>query len=138
MNTVVEHKNHVSILIDDGKKIVENNEFLNDLSILMENKEFINFYNKHMTNWMDIKCTTIYMRLYSEFKNKYKMVADTDLDRHIVVFLLRKLMTDKELRPFSIKTIEKMQEKNWDTKKFWREFEKYMLVNKKQLLITDK
>ena len=47
-------------------------------------------------------------------------------------------MTDKELRPFSIKTIEKMQNKKWNSKKFWREFEKYMLVNQKQLLITDK
>jgi len=138
MNSIVEHNNQAAVLINEGKNIVESNDFLKDLSNLMENEEFINFYNKHMTNWMDIKCTSIYMRLYSEFKNKYKILADTDLDRHIIVFLLRKIMTDKELRPFSIKTIEKMQEKKWDTKNFWREFEKYMLVNKKQLLITDK
>jgi hypothetical protein len=46
-------------------------------------------------------------------------------------------MTDKELRPFSIQTIEKMQEKKWRSKEFWREFEKYMLVNQKQLVIAD-
>ena len=91
-----------------------------------------------MTNWLDIKCTTIYMRLYSEFKTKYKEIANTELDKHIVVFLLRKIMTDRELRPFSIKTIDKMQEKKWNTKTFWREFEKYMLTNQKQLLIADK
>ena len=33
---------------------------------------------------------------------------------------------------------KKMQNKKWNSKKFWREFEKYMLVNQKQLLITDK
>ena len=138
MNSIVEHNKDEHILIKNGKNITETNEFLRDLSNLMENEEFKNFYNKHMTNWLDIKCTTIYMRLYSEFKTKYKEIANTELDKHIVVFLLRKIMTDRELRPFSIKTIDKMQEKKWNTKSFWREFEKYMLTNQKQLLIADK
>lgn len=138
MNSIVEHNKDDHILIKNGKEITENNEFLKDLSNLMENEEFKIFYNKHMTNWLDIKCTTIYMRLYSEFKTKYKEIANTELDKHIVVFLLRKIMTDRELRPFSIKTIDKMQEKKWNTKNFWREFEKYMLTNQKQLLIADK
>lgn len=138
MNSIVEHNKDEHILIKNGKNITETNEFLRDLSNLMENEEFKIFYNKHMTNWLDIKCTTIYMRLYSEFKTKYKEIANTELDKHIVVFLLRKIMTDRELRPFSIKTIDKMQEKKWNTKTFWREFEKYMLTNQKQLLIADK
>jgi hypothetical protein len=138
MDSIIEHNKQENILIKNGKEITENNEFLKDLSNLMENEEFKTFYNKHMTNWMDIKCTAIYMRLYTEFKTKYKQIADMELDKHIIVFLLRKIMIDKELRPFSIKTIEKMQNKKWNSKKFWREFEKYMLVNQKQLLITDK
>ena len=138
MNSIVEHNKDEHILIKNGKNITETNEILRDLSNLMENEEFKIFYNKHMTNWLDIKCTTIYMRLYSEFKTKYKEIANTELDKHIVVFLLRKIMTDRELRPFSIKTIDKMQEKKWNTKTFWREFEKYMLTNQKQLLIADK
>ena len=138
MDSIIEHNKHENILIKNGKEITENNEFLKDLSNLMENEEFKTFYNKHMTNWIDIKCTAIYMRLYTEFKTKYKQIADMELDKHIIVFLLRKIMIDKELRPFSIKTIEKMQNKKWNSKKFWREFEKYMLVNQKQLLITDK
>ncbi len=138
MDSIIEHNKQENILIKNGKEITENNEFLKDLSNLMENEEFKTFYNKHMTNWIDIKCTAIYMRLYTEFKIKYKQIADMELDKHIIVFLLRKIMIDKELRPFSIKTIEKMQNKKWNSKKFWREFEKYMLVNQKQLLITDK
>jgi len=139
MNTLVkcENSKQEDILINNGKKIVENNEFLKDLSNLMENEEFKTFYNKHMSTWIDIKCTAIYMRLYSEFKTKYKQIAEMELDKHITVFLLRKIMTDKELRPFSIQTIEKMQEKKWRSKEFWREFEKYMLINQKQLVIVD-
>ena len=139
MNTLVKYENskQEDVLINNGKKIVENNEFLKDLSNLMENEEFKTFYNKHMSTWIDIKCTAIYMRLYSEFKTKYKKISNDELDKHVVVFLLRKIMTDKELRSFSIQTIEKMQEKKWRSKEFWREFEKYMLVNQKQLVITD-
>ena len=91
-----------------------------------------------MTTWIDIKCTSIYMRLYSEFKIKYKKISNVELDKHVVVFLLRKIMTDKKLRPFSIQTIDKMQEEKWESNEFWREFETYMLINHKQLGIVDK
>jgi hypothetical protein len=140
MNTLVKYDNkkQEDILINNGKKIIETNEFLKDLSNLMENEEFKTFYNKHMTTWIDIKCTSIYMRLYSEFKIKYKKISNVELDKHVVVFLLRKIMTDKKLRPFSIQTIDKMQEGKWESNEFWREFETYMLINHKQLGIVDK
>lgn len=138
MNSLVKHNDKDKRLINDGKKIIENNDFLKDLSNLMECDEFQIFYSKHMTNWIDIKCSTIYMRLYSEFKSKYQKISNVELDKHVVVFLLRKIMTDKELRPFSIKMIDKMQDKKWNTQLFWSEFENYMLENQKQLVITDK
>ena len=138
MNSLVKHNDKDERLINDGKKIIENNDFLKDLSNLMECDEFQIFYRKHMTNWIDIKCSTIYMRLYSEFKSKYQKISNVELDKHVVVFLLRKIMTDKELRPFSIKMIDKMQDKKWNTQLFWSEFENYMLENQKQLVIKDK
>jgi len=134
MNAIVKRE---ELLIKNGKKIVEGNEFLKDLSNIMENEEFKTFYKKHMTNWMDIKCTSIYMRLYSEFKTKYNEISNMELDKNIIVFLLRKIMIDQDLRPFSIKTIDKMQETKWNTKEFWSEFETFMLINQKQLLLTD-
>ena len=134
MNAIVKRE---ELLIKNGKKIVEGNESLKDLSNIMENEEFKTFYKKHMTNWMDIKCTSIYMRLYSEFKTKYNEISNMELDKNIIVFLLRKIMIDQDLRPFSIKTIDKMQETKWNTKEFWSEFETFMLINQKQLLLTD-
>jgi len=137
MNSLVKHNDKYERLINDGKKIIENSDFLKDLSNLMECDEFQVFYSKHMTNWIDIKCSAIYMRLYSEFKSKYKKISNVELDKHVVVFLLRKIMTDKELRPISITMIDKMQDKKWDTEAFWSEFEDYMLVNQRNLVITD-
>jgi hypothetical protein len=123
--------------IEEGKRIVQNNEFLNDLSNLMENEEFKRFYDKHMTNWMDIKCTAIYMRLYSEFKDKYKSITDKELDRYVVVFLLRKIMSDKNLLPFSIKMVEKIQEEKWKSDDFWTEFENFMVIHNNINLLED-
>ena len=136
MDSIIEY-NQENAQIQEGKKIIKNNEFLRDLSSLMENEEFKKFFKKHMSNWADIKCTAIYMRLYSEFKKKYKNITDEELNKNIVVFLLRKLMCDKELRPFSIKMIDKMHEERWKSKKFWNEFEDFMIKNKTQNLIAD-
>jgi hypothetical protein len=123
--------------MEEGKRIVQNNEFLNDLSNLMENEEFKRFFDKHMTSWMDIKCTAIYMRLYSEFKDKYKSITDKELDRYVVVFLLRKIMSDRNLLPFSIKMVEKIQEKKWKSDNFWMEFEKFMGLHNNINLLED-
>ena len=44
---------------------------------------------------------------------------------HIMVFLLSKIMTDSTLRPFTIKTIEKVQEEN-SKLDFFQEFEYFL------------
>jgi len=90
----------------------------------MENEKFVSFYKKYMCDWSSLKCTSIYMRLYNEFQDKYKEISGEKLDKHIIIFLLSKIMTDSNLRPFSIKTVEKIQEnKNID---FFSEFEKFV------------
>ena len=122
----------------EGERKLQNNDFFKDLTDLMEDEKFVRFFNKWMCSWADIKSTVIYMKLYSEFKDKYKEISDEELDKSIIVYILSHIMRNKDLRPFSIKTIDKMQEKKWNTKTFWREFEKYMLTNQKQLLIADK
>ena len=112
-------------MIDIGKNKIKNNEFMRDLCELMENEIFLSFFKKYMSDWDTLKCTAIYMRLYSEFKNKYKEVSGEDQNKHIMVFLLSKIMTDSTLRPFTIKTIEKVQEEN-SKLDFFQEFEYFL------------
>ncbi len=59
-----------------------------------------------MNDWIGIKSTVTYMKLYNEFKNKYEDINDEELDKNIVVFLLTRIMRNKQLRPASIKTID--------------------------------
>ena len=94
----------------EGERILSENSFFKDLVELMENKQFKKFFRKHMSNWVDVKSTVIYMKLYDEFKKKYKKLTKEELEESITVYLLCKLMRDKDLRPFSIKTIDKHYE----------------------------
>ena len=112
----------------EGKKLAEGNEFFRELSSLMENKDFRNFFNKYMSTSLEMKCTAVYMRLYKEFKEKYKEITDEELDRYTVIYLLYKVMSDGKLRKGSIETCVKILEENNKTE-FWSEFEQLMIKN---------
>lgn len=130
-NNIIIKNNANTKMYDKGKEIIDTNNFFKDLSNIMENEEFNSFFKKYLTNWMDVRCIIIYMKLYSEFKEKYKLMNNEELDREVIVFLLKKIMNDKDLRTFSIKTIEK----KYDEKKidFFKELKK--LLKKKNLLL---
>jgi predicted nucleic-acid-binding Zn-ribbon protein len=124
MNQLIEYNNSLK----EGEKKIENNDFFQDLCVLMENEEFKRFFDKHMNNWIDIKCSVTYMHLYNQFKSRYNEINDKELDNRIIVYLLSKIMKDKILRPWSINTIDKMLS---DHKvNFFEEFESIMLTNK--------
>ena len=63
-------------LICLGEKKIENNDFFQDLCVLMENEEFKRFFDKHMNNWIDIKCSVTYMHLYNQFKSRYNEINE--------------------------------------------------------------
>lgn len=102
------HKSEIENASVVGEKRIKENDFFKDLTDLMENKQFLNFYNKHMNNWMNIKSTVIYMRLYNEFKEKYRELKEEELDKNIIVYLLCKIMRDRQLRPMSINIIDNL------------------------------
>ena len=127
MNKLVEYDNY-KMSIEEGKKKIRNNDFLQDLCKLMENKEFKKFFNKHMSNWMDIKCTVTYMKLYDEFK-KIQKINNEELDKNLAIYLICKIMKNKDMNSWSIKTIDKMLENN---SRFFNEFEVFYQMEKIQ------
>ena len=130
MSELVDYNNSVK----EGEKKLESNEFFQDLCGLMENEQFKRFLDKHMNNWLDIKCSVTYMHLFKQFKERYEKVNEKELDNRIIVYLLSKIMRDKNLRPWSITTVDKMltnQKVN-----FFNEFESIMVANKDLNLLT--
>jgi len=130
MNAIIEHETALKV----GERKLENNDFFQDLCALMENDQFNQFFDKHMSNWTEIKCSLTYMHLYRQFKIKYEELTNETLDKNLAVYLLSKIMCDKTLRPWSITTVDKMlNEKKVD---FFEEFESLMVTNKGVKLLT--
>lgn len=111
--------------IKKGNNILNENHFLRELSELMENEKFNNFFNKYMNDWVGIKSTVTYMKLYTELKNKYNEINEDELNKNIVVFLLTKIMRNKHLMTASIKTIDDMFDNN--KVEFFDEIEKKII-----------
>ena len=130
MNQLSEYNNSLK----EGEKRLEKNEFFQDLCGLMENEQFKRFFDKHMGSWLDIKCSVTYMHLYKEFKERYEKINDKELDNRIVVYLLSKIMRDKNLRPWSISTVDKMLTSR--KVNFFKEFESIMAANNDLKLLT--
>ena len=130
MSEIVKHETAISI----GKDKIANNDFFKDLTELLEEEKFKGFFDKYMSNWLDIKCSITYMHLYKQFKIKYKELNNQELDKNLAVYLLSKIMSDKNLRPWSIKTVDKML--NNKKVNFFEEFENIMLANQ-QLKLPD-
>jgi len=120
--------------LKEGEKKLESNEFFQDLCGLMENEQFKRFLDKHMNNWLDIKCSVTYLHLFKQFKERYEKVNDKELDNRIIVYLLSKIMRDKNLRPWSISTVDKMLTNH--KVNFFEEFESMMVANKDLNLLT--
>ena len=130
MSELVEYNNSLK----EGEKKLESNEFFQDLCGLMENEQFKRFLDKHMNNWLDIKCSVTYMHLFKQFKERYEKVNEKELDNRIIVYLLSKIMRDKNLRPWSIQTVDKMLTNH--KVNFFEEFESIMVANKDLNLLT--
>ena len=130
MSEIVKHETALSI----GQNKIANNDFFKELTELLEDDKFKNFYDKYMSNWLDIKCSITYMHLYKQFKIKYKELNNQELDKNLAVYLLSKIMSDKNLRPWSIKTVDKML--NNKKVNIFEEFENIMLANQ-QLKLPD-
>ena len=64
------------------------------------------------------------MHLLKQFKERYAELNDGELDNRLAVYLLSKIMRDRNLRPWSINTVDKMLESR--KVDFFKEFESIM------------
>jgi len=94
-------------LLEKGQSILNNHEFFNDLSELMEDAKFNTFFEKYFTDMNEIKVTLTYMKLYKEFKNKWRTLTDTELDKRINIYLMWKMMKNPTTNRLALHTVLK-------------------------------
>jgi len=97
--------NSFEITKTNGQQILDNHDFFRDLSELMEDDKFSNFFDKYFTTMSETKITIVYMKLYQTFKEKWKEMNNEDLDKRINVFLLWKMMRDRQINRFALHTV---------------------------------
>tara|TARA_A100001011_G_scaffold365978_1_gene418148 strand:- start:1224 stop:1667 length:444 start_codon:yes stop_codon:yes gene_type:complete len=129
-------QNSFDMIKDNGNQLIETNEFFKDLSDIMEDEKFSNFFKKYFFNSSESKITIIYMTLYDEFKNKWKELNDSELDKRINIFLLWKIMKNKDTNKFAIQTVLKKLEN--PSNSIFDELKEFIEFSDKSLKLPDK
>ena len=100
LDLVLINKNReiLSKMDEEGIKLVDKNDFFNDLSEVMSDEKVTRFFDKYFKNFEEIKSTVIYMKLFRLFQHKYKDVSQEELSKYVNIYLLHKVMTEKDVR----------------------------------------
>ena len=100
LDLVLINKNReiLSKMDEEGIKLVDKNDFFNDLSEVMSDVKVTRFFDKYFKNFEEIKSTVIYMKLFRLFQQRYKDVSQEELSKYVNIYLLHKVMTEKDVR----------------------------------------
>ena len=128
MDQIIKLNKNQTLQMKEGNRKIDENEFFQDMTTLMENPTFIRFFEKHLSNWIEVKSSITYMKLYKEFQDRYKKITNEELDKSIIIFLLCQIMKDKQLRPISIKTVDDIYSNNDNKKNFFKEFQYFFVL----------
>lgn len=83
------------------------------------------------------KISIVYMKLYQEFKTKWKELTDTELDKRINTYLLWKMMRDSETNRFALHTVLNHME-NPKNKDLFEDIKDFMVISDKYMKLKDK
>jgi len=122
---------------EKADNLVKNNDFFADLIEIMEDEKFAKFFEKYFVDMNEVKISVVYMKLYQEFKKKWKKMTDEELDKKVNVFLIWKMMRNKDMNKFALHTVLNHLEapKNVDIFEDLKQF--FEFTEKKSLLNND-
>ena len=117
-NILVPSKTIINNIINDGKVILSENSFFNDLDNIMNNIEFRNFYDKYFKDFTDTKIVLLYMKLYETLQIEYKEKNGCDIEKEVLVYIMKELMSDNISRTNIIEAFNNYTENKIKNKKY--------------------
>lgn len=119
---------NIEKILKKGKKILEENEFFNDLDNMMNDKKFRIFYEKYFKDIVDIKVILLYMKLYETIQKEYFAIHNNEIDNKLLAYMIKELMNNNMSRDKIMKSfhnflegeVEKKNKNNY--KKFLLDF----------------
>lgn len=91
-----------------GKILYNRNENYKAIANLMEHPEFREFYNKHFTDWYDVKTIVMFLKLYEEIEKR----SSVPLNGYQKLHILDKIINTSELRSIICQNVEKSEKAN--------------------------
>ena len=92
--------------ISEGKKLYEKNDFFKDLVELMECERGKKFVEKYFTTGLDVKTSVMYIKCYEAITKKYEHSTGDELNKYIIIYMIRKMMTNGDIRNQIVKKME--------------------------------
>ena len=77
-----------------GKRLYEQNENYRNIANCMEHPEFRKLFDKHFSNWDDIRNILMFLKLYNEIHNS----SSINLNGYQILSILDNIMKDSNLR----------------------------------------
>ena len=85
-------------IIKEGKHILEEYNFFNDLDNIMIDNNFRSFYNTYFKDFTDIKVVLLYMKLYETIQIEYKERNGVEIEKELLAYMIKELMSDNDSR----------------------------------------
>jgi hypothetical protein len=106
----LKEKSSIDNITNEGKIILKENDFFNDLDNLMNNNEFRNFYDKHFNDFTNTQIVLLYMKLYETLQIEYKEKNGCDIEKEVLAYIMKELMSDNKSRKNIIKAFNNYSE----------------------------
>jgi hypothetical protein len=97
-NLEITKHNVNSVYINEGQKILKENDFFNGLNNIMSNNVFRLFYDKYFGDITDVNTVILYMKLYETIQKEYKTIYNVDIQKELLVYMMKELMSDNNTR----------------------------------------
>lgn len=136
-NSKIIKKNDSFDLKKKGEEILDNHEFLSDLAEIMEDEKCAKFFKKYFSSMSESKISLVYIKLYEEFKNKWKKLTDKELDKRINIYILWKMMKDGKTNRLALHTVLNHME-NPKKQELFEGIKEFMNISDKYMKLKDK
>jgi hypothetical protein len=120
-----------------GEEILDNHEFLSDLAEVMEDEKCQKFFQKYFTSLSESKISLVYIKLYDEFKKKWRELTDKELDKRVNTYLLWKMMKNSKTNRLALHTVLNHME-NPNKNDLFEGIKEFMVISDKYMKLKDK
>ena len=120
-----------------GEEILDNHEFFSDLAEVMEDEKCAKFFQKYFTSTSESKISLVYIKLYDEFKKKWKELTDKELDKRVNTYLLWKMMKNSNTNRLALHTVLNHME-NPNKNHLFEGIKEFMVISDNHMKLKNK